>query len=75
MKPADHDLRYLTLRQAAEVLHCCGKTVLALVDTGDILGFRVHSSGPSKWLIQEKSLIQFILRRQAEATGSKDFEK
>lgn len=70
----DPALRYMTLRQACEVLGNCDKrTLLNFVHSGDLIGFRLHSSGPSKWLIQEKSLVQFIQKKQKESIGAEDF--
>lgn len=63
------DLDFLRLAEAAGVLRCSEKTVLRLVEDGSVLGFRVRA-GSSRWLIDKRSLLDFIARRMKHAENS-----
>ena len=62
-----HD--YLLLSEAADCLRCSQKTVLRLVQSGDLDGFRLKA-GSSRWLVTRESFVRFIGGRMAASINS-----
>jgi hypothetical protein len=63
-KPPRHD--FLKLGECAATLRCSEKSILRLIQSGDLSGFRLRQ-GSSRWLVTKDSLLKFIAARISEA--------
>ncbi len=67
LRVPDHD--FLKLSECAGALRCSERSILRLIQSGDLDGFRPRG-GASPWRITRESFLRFIHERIGESTNS-----
>lgn len=70
VKPSERFIRLADICAALGGAH--PRTIIRLIEDGQLFGIRIRNRGASKWLISETSFAEFLRRRATDAAGVDD---